>query len=369
MRRLEADEGNLHVADRLKHVNVAVIGLGIGRHHLAGFAAHPDATVAAICDIDAGRLAEVAEEYDLDEDRCFPSTEALLASAETLELDAVCVALPNRLHAPVTIEALRAGLHVLCEKPLATTAKDAAPMIEEAKASGRTLGLNLSFRFRPESRALKDLVDAGRLGKVYYARTRWMRERGLPGFGGWFGQEDQSGGGPVIDLGVHRLDLAMWLMGRPEPVSVSAATYDLLGSRFAKEQGKDFDVEDFGVAFVRFDGGASLVLEASWAGHSGKREDQFTEILGTEGGIVQRNLNEGYDFEALLYREESGALTETVVRRRLAPSPSAQADFVEALMEGRAPLAPAEDGLRVQRVLDGIYRSARLGREVRLNEA
>ncbi len=357
------------MAERLKHVRVAVIGLGIGRHHLAGFAAHPAATVAAVCDIDADRLKAAAEEYGLEKRQCFASTDALFQAAKDLELDAVCVALPNRLHAPVTIEALRAGLHVLCEKPMATTAEDAARMVDEAKAAGRALGINLSFRFRPQSRALKDFAAAGRLGQVYYARTRWMRERGLPKFGGWFGLKQESGGGPIIDLGVHRMDLAMWLMGHPEPVSVSAATYDLLGSRLAREQKKDFDVEDLGVAFVRFDGGASLVLEASWAGHTGLREDQVTEVLGTKGGIVQRNLNEGYDYEARLYSEECGALTETVVRRRLGPSPSAQEDFVDALLEGREPLAPAEDGLRVQRVLDGIYESARLGREVRLRSA
>jgi len=354
------------VAKKLKHLNAAVIGLGIGCAHVEEYAKHPKCTVAAICDSDASRLAEMSAKFHIPAERCYTSPAALFRAAKDLRLDAVSVALPNRLHAPVTIQALRAGLHVLCEKPMAMNARQAERMIAEARKARRTIGINLSFRFRPQSRALKDLVDAGRLGRVYYARTRWMRERGIPRLGGWFGRKKLSGGGPVIDLGVHRLDLAMWLMGGPRPVAVSAATYDLVGSRLARQERKAFDVEDLGVAFVRFQGGASLVLEASWAGHSGKREDQVTEILGTRGGIVQRNLNEGYDYEAIVYAEECGSITQTTVRRRLGPSPGFGEDFVDAILEGREPLATAEDGLRVQRVLDGIYRSARLGREVRL---
>lgn len=359
-------ERKANVAKRLKHVTAGVIGLGIGRHHLREYASHPKCTIGAICDADAERLGQVQAEYGLPEERCFTSTGALMRAAGDLGLDAVSVALPNALHAPVTIAALRAGLHVLCEKPMAMTARQGERMIAAAKKAKRTLGLNLSFRFVPQSRALKDMVDAGRVGDVYYAHTRWWRERGLPKFGGWFGQRKLSGGGPVIDLGVHRMDLAMWLMGNPEPSRVSASTYDAIGSRLAREQRKRFDVEDFGAAFVRFTNGASLVLEASWAGFSGKREDQLTEILGTRGGIVQRNLNEGYEYEASVYSEENGTLTETVIRRRLEASPSAYAEFVDALVEGREPLAPALHGLQVQRVLDGIYRSARMGREVKV---
>jgi predicted dehydrogenase len=354
------------MARKLRHVNVAVIGLGMGAAHLKGYAEHPGCTVAAVCDADAARLQRRAAEFNLDASRCFTSADALLAAAAGLKLDAVSVVLPNVYHAPVTIRALRAGLNVLCEKPMATSAAQARRMIAEARRARRTLGINLSFRFAPQSRALKDIVDSGRLGRVYYAHTRWWRQRFLPGFGGWFSTKKLSGGGPVIDLGVHRMDLAMWLMGGPRPVSVSAAVYNPIGSRLAREQQKAFDVEDLGAAFVRFEGGATLTLEASWAGYCGKDEDMVTEILGERGGIVQRNLGEGYDFEARVYTEEGGSLAETLVGRRLAPAPSPYADFVDALLEGRPTLATAEDGLRVQQVLDAIYRSAALGREVRV---
>jgi predicted dehydrogenase len=351
---------------RLEHVNVAVIGLGIGRGHLKAYRAHPGATVRAVCDTDPARIERCRAEGTLEGVECFASTDDLFKAAEDLGLDAVSVALPNALHAPVSIAALKAGLHVLCEKPMAMNVGECRRMIAAAEERGLTLGLNLSFRFRPQSRALKDLAASGALGRVYYAHTRWFREFGLPKFGGWFGQKAMSGGGPIIDLGVHRLDLAMWLMGSPAPVTVSAATYDPIGSALAEATGKAFDVEDLGAAFVRFEGGASLVLEASWAGYIGKREDMVTEILGTEGGLVQRNTGEGYDFEAWYFGRAGGALTETRVRRRLDPTPDPYSDFVEALLEGRPTLAPAEAGLKVQMVLDGIYKSAKLGREVRL---
>jgi len=354
------------MAGRLRHVNVAVIGLGMGGAHLKGYSEHPGCTIAAICDVDKDRLARRAAEFGIDESRCFTSADALFRAARDLRLDAVSIVLPNAFHAPVTIRALRAGLHVLGEKPMAMSTAQARRMIAAARHARRTLGINLSFRFVPQSRALKDIVDSGRLGRVYYAHTRWWRQRGLPGFGGWFGTKKLSGGGPVIDLGVHRMDLAMWLMGGPQPVAVSAAVYDPIGSRLARQMKKKFDVEDMGAAFVRFEGGATLSLEASWAGFLGKNEDMVTEILGERGGIVQRNVGEGYDFEARVFSEEGGSLVETILKRRLAPAPSPYADFIDALLEGRPTLATAEDGLKVQQVLDAIYRSAARGKEVRI---
>jgi len=354
------------MAGKLKHVNVAVIGLGMGWAHLKGYAEHSGCTIAAVCDADKARLGRAAAEFKLDESRCFTTTGALFRAARGLKLDAASVVLPNTFHAPVTIQALRRGLHVLCEKPMAMNAGQARRMIAEAKKARRTLGINLSFRFTPQSRALKTIVDAGKLGRVYYAHTRWWRQRGLPGLGGWFGTRRLSGGGPVIDLGVHRMDLAMWLMGGPRPVAVSAAVYDPIGSRLARQERQTFDVEDLGAAFVRFDGGATLTLEASWAGFMGKNEDMVTEVLGERGGIVQRNVGEGYDFEARVFSEEGGSLVETRIQRRLAPTPSPYGEFVDALLEGRPSLATGEDGLKVQQVLDAIYLSARVGKEVRI---
>jgi predicted dehydrogenase len=347
-------------------LNVAVIGLGMGRHHLRSYHEHARSRASAVCDTDEGRLREFAAQYALPPERCFSDYRKLLAARDTLGLDAVSVALPNVLHAPVSIAALKAGLHVLCEKPMAMNAREARAMLAAAEKAGRKLMINLSYRFTPHSQALKRVVDSGALGDVYYGRTVWHRRRGLPKFGGWFGQKKLSGGGPIIDLGVHRLDLAMWLMGNPRPATVSASTYNVIGKRLAKEQKKTFDVEDLGCALIRFDNGATLILEASWAGHSEKREDMVTQLWGTRGGLVQRNVGEGYELEARLFTEHGDTLWNSQLQQTALPCPTPYQEFVDAVLDDRDPLATARHGLDVQLILDAIYRSAATGREVRI---
>ena len=349
-----------------KVLNVGVIGLGMGSAHLADYQGNPRANVVAICDKDARRLADNAGQYGIAEEGCFTDCHKMFARAGRLGLQAVSVALPNALHAPVTIAAFKAGLHVLCEKPMATSAREARAMIAAGRRARRKLMINFSFRFTEQSQALKRAVDAGLLGKVYFGRTVWHRRRGMPGFGGWFGRKKLSGGGPVIDLGVHRLDLAMWLMGSPRPVTVSASTFGHIGAAEARRQKKRFDVEDLGCALIRFDNGATLILEASWAGFSEKAEDMITQLYGTTGGIVQRNLDEGYAFEARAYAERDGSLWELKLQEPTVRTPSAYAEFVDAVLSGRQPLATGRQGLDVQLILDAIYKSAALGREVRI---
>ncbi|KPK80264.1 MAG: dehydrogenase [Phycisphaerae bacterium SM23_33] len=354
------------MARRKETLNVAVIGLGMGRGHLDSYQKYGRCSAAAICDIDAGRLAEMAGKYGIPQERCFRDYRKMLAAVEKLKLHAVSVALPNHLHAPATIAALRAGLHVLCEKPMAMSARQGRAMLAAAEKARRKLMINFSFRFTDQSQALKRMVDSGAIGDIYFGRTVWHRRRGMPGFGGWFGTKKLSGGGPVIDLGVHRLDLAMWLMGSPRPVTVSGSTFDHIGARVARQQGKSFDVEDLGCALVRFDNGATLILEASWAGFSEKREDMCTQLYATKGGIVQRNQEEGYTFEARVYGEQGGTLWESRLQQTTVQTPSAYQEFVDAVLDDRQPLATGQDGLAVQLILDAIYRSARTGREVRI---
>jgi predicted dehydrogenase len=349
-----------------RKLNVAVIGLGMGRAHLDAYQKYPRSAPAAICDANQSRLADVAAAYKIPRDRCFADYRKMLRSARKLGIQAVSVALPNALHAPVTIAALRAGLHVLCEKPMAMNAAQARAMIAAARKARRKLMINFSFRFNDQSRTLKRLIDSGELGEIYFARTVWHRRRGIPGFGAWFGQKKLSGGGPIIDLGVHRLDLAMWLMGNPRPISVSASVYAHIGTRLAREQDKAFDVEDLGCALVRFDNGATLILEASWAGFSEKREDMVTQLYGTKGGIIQRNLDEGYAFEARAYGERAGAIWETKLQQATVASGPAYQEFVDAVLDGREPLATGRHGLDVQLILDAIYRSAATRKEIRI---
>ena len=172
----------------------------------------------------------------------------------------------------------------------------------------------------------------------------------------------------MIDLGVHRLDLALWFMGYPRAVSVSASTYEHLGCKLASEAGLEFDVEDLAAAFIRLQNGATLILETSWDGYSEKKEDMVTQIYGTKGGVIQRNVGEGYDFEAKMFTEENGILMESrtlgVGKKR---SKNSMEHFVDCILDDQEPIATGEQGFECMRIIDAIYLSAEKGREVQLS--
>lgn len=341
-------------------VRCAVIGLGIGRSHAEKYLATPEARLAAVVDIDPNRLAPWSEK--LGADACFTDYNVML---KKIKPDLVSVALPNFLHAPVTIAALRAGAHVLCEKPMAMNVAQALTMQREAKKAKRKLGINLSYRATPVARALKQMADNGFLGKPYHAFTQWTRRDGFPKFGSWFGQKKVAGGGPLIDLGVHRIDLAMWLMGGPRPVTVSAGTHHQIGVPRGKAQKQNFDVEDFAAGFIRFDTGATMLLEISWAGHQAQKEMMNTTVTGTDGTLIHRNDDGNYHFIGEYFTETKGYKLGGLVTPGKEFRTS-QGEMVQAILQNTRPLADAEDGLRVQRVLDGLYKSAATGREVRV---
>jgi predicted dehydrogenase len=213
---------------------------------------------------------------------------------------------------------------------------------------------------------LKQQVDSGVLGQIYFGRTVWHRRRGLPGFGGWFGQKASSGGGPLIDLGVHRLDLALWLMGYPQPVWVLGSTYNHIASAIAAEKGAKFDVEDLAAGLVKFDNGATLVIEASWAANIKESELMETRLLGTKGGLVQRNLDETYKFEAELFLEQGGNHFDMKVHPPFPPVRSAMCHFIDCILSGKAHLATGEEGLKVMQILDALYQSAAEGGPVKI---
>lgn len=350
-----------------ERVKVGVIGLGMGRAHTERYRDAPEAQVVALCDQNRERLEQVPEHVggEVKNARLYTDIAEMLRDEE---LQAVSVALPNALHAPVTIQALEAGKHVLCEKPLAMSAAEAEEMVRTARRLGRTLMVHFNVRFNPTSRAVKQAIEGGALGQIYYGRTVWHRKRGIPQLGGWFTQKQMSGGGALIDIGVHRLDLALWLMGYPKPVSVTGVTYNLLGKRLAEPQNKTFDVDDLAAAFIRFENGEALTLETSWASNTEKREDQWTQIFGVDGGALIRNFDEGYQFEARVFRSAGEAGTHVEVETPEPPEPweSAQSHFCRSILAGTETLAPGEQGHTVMRILDAIYESASTGREVRL---
>ena len=343
----------------MKKLRLGVVGLGMGLGHARGYMSHPQVDLVALCDMDANKLA--AEASTLGVSQTYGDAVEMFDRAE---LDAVSIAVPNKLHAPLTIAAFEHGLHVLCEKPMARTAEEAEEMLIAARKAHKNLMINFSFRFSDMSFALKEQVDAGVLGDIYFGRSVWHRRRGLPNLGGWFGIKDMSGGGPLIDLGVHRLDLALWLMGYPEPVSVSGSTYDPIARKIAEDEGKMFDVEDLACGLIKFANGATLVLEASWALNISENEHMVTSLYGTHGGLVQRNKGGGYEFEAELYTTEGRNHFTKKLDRRTASAPSSYAEFVNSILEERQPIATGDHGLKVMRILDGIYKSASTGKEV-----
>jgi len=344
-----------------KQLRVGIIGVGMGQSHIRGFQSHPSASVTALADIDKQRLERTAQQFGIKS--VYTDAEEMIQKEK---LDIVAVVTPNCYHKPQTLAALQAGCHVLCEKPMALNAQEGQEMVDAAKAAGKRLMINFSFRFTQQSWALKEQVDKGVLGNIYFGRTVWHRRRGLPGFGGWFGQKKMSGGGPLIDLGVHRLDLALWLMGYPKPKYVLGNTYQAIGVPLAQKLGKKFDVEDLAAGVITFENGATLVVEASWACNIKERELMETRLMGTDGGLVQKNIGEGYDFEAEIFMERNGAQYDMKLHPPVPDAPSAQFHFVESILNGTPHVATGEEGLIVMKLLDALYESAATGQPVRV---
>ena len=345
----------------MSKLKVATIGLGMGSAHVRQFLEHDGVEVAAIADLNEELLNTRGEELGIQ--KRYTSPEEML---EKEDLDIVTIAVPNKFHKPLTIAAFKAGCHVVCEKPMAMNASEGEEMVAAAEKNGKRLMINFSFRFTPQTYAMKKEVESGILGDIYYARTVWLRRRGMPKFGGWFGQKALAGGGPIIDLGVHRLDLALWLMGYPKPKWVMAQTFDPIASVLAAESGKAFDVEDMGVASIKFENGAMLTLEASWASNIKDREEIETRLFGTKGGMRQKNLAEGYGFDAEIFVEHDGRQFDMTLHPPVPDAKPSMHHFVDSIINGVPHIATGEEGLTVMRILDSIYASAELGEPIRL---
>jgi predicted dehydrogenase len=344
-----------------KKIRIGVIGLGMGRGHISGYREHEEADIVAIADLNKELLDKTGDEFKISG----RYTDALDMLTKE-KLDVVSIAVPNKFHKPLAIAALHSGCHVLCEKPMAMNAGEAEEMLAAARKTGKRLGINFSFRFTPQSFAMKRLVEAGELGDIYFGRTVWQRRRGMPKFGGWFGQKSLAGGGPLIDLGVHRLDLALWLMDYPEPEWVMGSTYNHIASEAARKEGKDFDVEDFACGMIKFKNGATLEVEASWAGNIKENENMSTRLLGTTGGLHQYNLKEGYQFHVECYQEKAGCHYDLHLHPPVAECKNPYYSFVDAIVKNKPFLVSPEQGVTVMKLLDALYESAATGKPVKI---
>lgn len=369
-KRCQLDTTNLNQGVILmKKLRIGLIGAGnIAKTHLAAYKNVENAEIVAICDINPEVLKKTAEEFGITKTY---TDEAQMLKNE--ELDACDVAVWNCNHASCSIMALNAGKHVLCEKPMAANAKEAQEMIDAAKKNGKLLMIGFVLRFGDEAVIAKDFIDNGYLGDIYYSKATYLRRHGAPG--GWFTDKSRSAGGPVIDLGVHVIDLTRYLMGKPKALSVFASTENRLKNRphlkttvawkpdNATPHDK-YDVEDFAVALIKYDNNKTTLLETSYSING--EEVTKKELYGTKGGM---NLN-GAGLK--IYTEVNDYLADISPKTAnyiysAEMFTAEMAHFVDCALNGTECRASAEDGLEVMKILDAIYESARTGHEVSIN--
>ncbi len=346
------------------HFNVAVIGAGgIGQDHLASFKLHPAARVVAIADVSEERAQESADRFGVPE--VVSDYKELLARPD---IDVVSIALPNYLHAPVALDALRAGKHVMLDKPMATNARDAAKLVTEARRRGVLFMVGQNFRFNAETQTAKRVIETGALGEVYHAKTSWVRRAGIPRIGSWFTQKRFAGGGCTYDIGVHALDRCLYLLGEFEAAAVSGQTFAKFGPRglgngnWGKSEintKAPFDVDDLSVALIKLRSGRTVLLEASWAAHGPHIDVNGTQLFGTDAGLILPPVQ-------LFKQTRAGYSVETIDPLPPHVHVNRMVHFIDCLLGKAKPYVKPEESLAVQKILDAIYVSAASGREIRI---
>jgi len=336
---------------------IGIIGLGyISTTHLENFCSIPGVEVAAISDLSEERIEDCVAKFPVKQ--IFHDYRELLALGD---LDLVVVCLPNNLHARVTIEALKAGQNVLCEKPMATTVKDAEAMVAAARANQRLLTIGMNFRweyFGPDIFHLKKLIEDGELGEIYYIRVHYLRRLSFPlaGFERWNLSQEQSGGGVLIDLGPHMLDLAMWLVNDYSPQVVNGFTHNGLM--------KYSPVDDFASGLVTLKNGTRVQLDLAWNSHN--QPSWKVNVYGENGGaVIEAQKPDGQRITRFTVEDNKPA-TEEVSLSDIAPPAEAtvQEHIVKRMMGGETPDCSAERALQVMKVIEGWYQSSDTGKEV-----
>lgn len=342
-------------------LGIGIIGAGgIARGaHIGAYQAYPElCKVQAVCDIIPERAKAFAAEYNIP--HVYDNYHDLL---KLKCIDAVSVCTPNIAHMKPTVDALAAGKHVLCEKPIARNAIEGAEMVAASRKHGRKLQIGLNMRFEPEQQMIKSAIDEGQLGNIYYARAQALRRRGVPTWG-VFTDKAQQGGGPMIDIGVHIIDTTLWFMGHPKPVSVTGMTYREFGGRsgHVNEWGPwdpaTFTVEDFACGLVRFENGAVMTIESSFCANI-ERDMAVSTVLGTEAGACNAPCK--------IFKEQNGALTETqptwLLRGPSSHTREVKA-FLEAIINDTEVYVTGEQGLMATQIIDAVYKSTETGHEV-----
>jgi predicted dehydrogenase len=352
-----------------KKIRIGVVGCGgiATVCHMPAYAKMDNVEIVALCDIIPEKAEKLAEKYGVK--KTYTDYKEMIAKEE---LDAVDICTPNYLHSVIAVEAFKAGKNVFSEKPDSINVEEVLKMKKASEEAGKLLMVMRNNLFEPASQYAKEQIKNGVMGEIYAGRCGWIRRRGIPGKGGWFTTKAQSGGGPLIDLGVHMIDLAIYLMGNPTPVAVSGSIFnkfaedtsksDSVHSSFgeAKEDGT-FDVEDLAMGFIKFDNGACLQIEFSWASNIAV-EKNFVELRGTKQGLTWENCG------LTVFGEEDGKLVD--IKPELHGTCGGHEGnlrhFADVLLNGTEPCYKPQQGVDMIKILCAIYESAKTGREVTL---
>ena len=356
-------------------VKIGIIGCGgiANGKHMPALKKLKDVEMVAFCDIIEERAQKAAKEYGVPGAKVFTDYKELLK----LDLDVVHVLTPNKQHSFITVDALEAGKHVMCEKPMAINTVEAQKMLDAAKRTGKKLTIGYQSRFRPDSMYLKQACENGELGEIYYARAQAIRRRAVPTWGVFLDAEKQ-GGGPLIDIGTHALDLTLWMMNNYEPEMVVGTKYRKLAdtknaaNAWGPWDPEKFTVEDSAFGFVRMKNGATIYLEASWALNSLDVNEAKTILCGDKGGADMLGKNGGLRINGEKYSKlfvtepdmSAGGVAFFDGEKVEAADVEARM-WINHVLDDNAPLVTKpEQAIVVTKILEAIYTSAESGKPV-----
>ena len=355
-----------------KKLKVGIIGCGgiANGKHMPSLKKQPEVEMVAFCDIIEERAVEAAKKYGVEGAKTYTDYKELLKDKS---IDVIHVCTPNISHSFITVDALEAGKHVMCEKPMAINAAEAKKMVDAAKKTGKMLTIGYQNRQRKDSKYLKAEAEEGVFGDIYYAKATALRRRAVPTWG-VFIKEDQQGGGPLIDIGTHALDLTLWTMDNYKPKYCVGTTYHKLNNQtntanvFGDWKPEEFTVEDCAFGFVVMENGATIVLESSWAINMTDTKEACTTICGTKAGakMVDQGVLEINGVKHGKMYETRPNLDGKGVAFYDAGSYDAGAEearqWVQAILNGTQPTVLPEQAYCVTQILEGIYESAKTGK-------
>lgn len=355
----------------MNKLRIGIVGCGgiANGKHLPAIKRNGNYEIVAFCDIIKERAEKAKKDYGTEDARVYTDYNELVKE----ELDAVYVLTPNKSHSDISIAAMKAGKHVMCEKPMAKSYADALKMIETAKETGKLLTIGYQNRYRQDSLYLKKSCENGDLGEIYYGKAHAIRRRAVPTWGVFLNEEEQ-GGGPLIDIGTHALDLTLWMMDNYEVQSVTGSVYRKLadqedqGNAFGQWDPKEFTVEDSAFGFIKLKNGATINLEASWALNTLDVDEAKTSLCGTKAGA---DMKEGLRINSVKYNKQNVLKPDLGAGGVAFYSGEEERDtdieqrvFYDAITKGEELVVKPEQALVVTRVLEAIYESSKTGKTV-----